>query len=105
MESYEPKSYPVYKGLQKPLVYKGFKGRYMYWAIGSVVGGVVLGGLTSVLINLYVAVIVMAAVFAGGIWITSQKQKDGLHDKTKANGVYVFKPNLRGTRNVKSKSI
>lgn len=45
MESYEPKSYPVYKGLQKPLVYKGFKGRYMYWAIGSVVGGVVLGGL------------------------------------------------------------
>ena len=39
------KRFPIYKGLQKPLIYKGFQGKFIGWGIGSLVTGVVLGGL------------------------------------------------------------
>jgi len=97
----DKKSFSVYKGLQKPLVYKGFKGRYMYWAIGSIVAGVFLGGILGTIINLVVGVIAMAAAFGGGIYYTSQRQKDGLYDKTRSRGIYVHRTNLRGIRDVK----
>lgn len=100
----EKRGFAVYKGLQKPLVYKGFKGRYMYWAIGFVVLGLFLGGIFATLVNIVVGVLTMAIAFGGGIFYTSQKQKGGLYDKTRTMGIYVHRTNLRGIRNVKSKS-
>ena len=38
--------FPIYKGLQKPLVFRGFKGKYIYWGLGSLLAGLVLGALT-----------------------------------------------------------
>lgn len=35
-------SYPMFKGLQKPLEFMGFQGRYITWA-ASAVGGAILG--------------------------------------------------------------
>lgn len=32
--------YPVFKGLQKPLEFMGLRGRYIYWAAGTVGGGI-----------------------------------------------------------------
>ncbi len=100
----EKRGFAVYKGLQKPLVYKGFKGRYMYWAIGSVAAGLFLGGIVATIINFVVGLMLMAVVFGGGIFYTSQKQKSGLYDKTRNFGIYVHKTNLRGIRHVKSKT-
>ena len=35
-------SYPMFKGLQKPLEFMGFQGRYITWA-ACAVGGAILG--------------------------------------------------------------
>lgn len=98
------KTFSVYKGLQKPLVYKGFKGRYMYWAIGFILLGLVLGAIILTTVNIVVGLIAMAAIFGGGIYYTSQRQKGGLYDKTRSNGIYVHRTNLRGIRYVKNKN-
>ncbi|MCL4637741.1 MAG: plasmid transfer protein [Olivibacter sp.] len=100
----ERNAFSVYKGLQKPLVYKGFKGRYMYWAIGFVILGVFLGGVLGTMVNLVVGVVAMTATFGGGIYYTSQRQKNGLYDKTRSVGIFIHRTNLRGIRNVKSKN-
>ncbi len=97
--------FPIYKGLQKPLVYKGFKGRYMYWAIGFVILGLFLAGVIGTVFNLVAGVIIMAVIAGGGIYYTSQKQKNGLYDKKRDKGIYVLRVNLRGIRYVKEKSI
>ena len=33
--------FPVFKGLQKPLEFMGFQGRYIYWAAGTASGAIV----------------------------------------------------------------
>jgi hypothetical protein len=99
----EIKTFSVYKGLQKPLVYKGFKGRYMYWAIGFILLGLILGAVLSSVVNMFVGILSLAATFVGGIFYTSQRQKNGLYDKTRTKGIYIHRTNLRGIRNVKSK--
>ncbi|MGV8135043.1 MAG: hypothetical protein AB2L20_07505 [Mangrovibacterium sp.] len=95
----------IYKGLQKPLVFKGFKGRYMYWAAGFVILGLVLAGMIGAVFNLVAGIVIMAVVAGGGICYTAQKQKNGLYDKRRDKGIYVFHVNLRGIRHVKKESI
>ena len=55
--------YNVYKGLQRPLVFKAFKGKYIYWGIGILVGSLVLG----IIIVVTVSMLVGAVVFIGGM--------------------------------------
>ena len=45
--------FSIYKGLQKPLVYRGFKGKFIGWGIGSLVLGLVGGGLIGALTSMY----------------------------------------------------
>ena len=35
-------TYPVFKGLQKPLEFMGVQGRYIYWAAAAA-GGAIIG--------------------------------------------------------------
>ena len=55
--------YNAYKGLQKPLVFKAFKGKYIYWGIGILVGSLVLG----IIVVVAVSMLVGAIVFIGGM--------------------------------------
>jgi len=75
--------YAVYKGLQKPLIFRSFKGKFIYWGIGSLLAGLVLGALTMSLINMWLGAIVLVSCVVGGLWFTAQKQKAGLHSKTR----------------------
>ncbi|MBW8323680.1 MAG: TIGR03750 family conjugal transfer protein [Prolixibacteraceae bacterium] len=97
--------YSIYKGLQKPLVFKGFKGRYMYWAIGFIILGIVLAAVVGTLLNFLFGAAALIVTAVGGIIYTSQRQKGGLYDKTKSYGIYILRVNLRGNRNVKEKNI
>src|SRR5690606_22307385 len=56
------KQFPIYKGLQKPLIYKGFQGKFIGWGIGSLVAGVVLGGLIGSLSSMYLGGIITIAI-------------------------------------------
>ena len=72
----------LYKGLKKPLVFFGLKGKYIFYAVGIIGGGVVAAlilskfGLLGSLLGL--------AVTAGCVYLLFKRQdKYGLYDKTK----------------------
>ena len=89
------KQFAVYKGLQKPLVYKGFKGKFIYWGVGCLLFGLVAGALSMALINKYVGAIIMVGVIVGGLFYTAGKQKKGLYSKIRYSGVFIHASNLK----------
>ena len=76
--SKEHLSYNVYKGLQKPLIFKGFKGKFIY-----------IGGACITLASFMWGGITLVIVMFGGLGITSQLQRKGLHRKDKRKGIYI----------------
>ena len=84
------KRFAVYKGLQKPLVFRGFRGKYIYWGISSLLAGLVLGALTMTLVNIWLGVLVLAGSIAGGLLFIAGKQRKGLHNKATATGIYII---------------
>ncbi|MEH3115743.1 plasmid transfer protein [Pedobacter terrae] len=81
--------FPVYRGLQRPLTYKGFKGRFIYWGIGVLLLSLVIGALTMALINMYVGAVIMLSLMIGGFYYIGMCQKRGLHHKTRATGIFL----------------
>ena len=72
----------LYKGLKKPLVFFGLKGKYIFYAVGIIGGGVIAAlilskfGLLGSLVGLIVT--------AGGVYFIFKRQdKYGLYNKTK----------------------
>jgi len=87
--------YPVYKGLQKPLVYRGFKGKYIAYGISSLGLGLVTGGLAGALLNMYIGGLLTILSIAGGLLYTYSKQASGLHDKTRSKEIFIHRIYLR----------
>ena len=88
------RSFNVYKGLQKPLVYRGFSGKFIYWGIASLLLGLVLGALSIALFSMLFGVVIMAACIGGGLYYTLARQKQGLHQKSRATGQYHFQSKI-----------
>ncbi|PTT78450.1 MULTISPECIES: DUF4133 domain-containing protein [unclassified Chryseobacterium] len=88
----------LYKGLKKPLVFFGLKGKYIFYAVGVIGGGVISAlvlskfGLLGSLLGL--------AVTAGGVYFIFKRQdKYGLYDKTKNfNQILIFPKRLNNKR-------
>lgn len=80
----------LYKGLKKPLVFFGLKGKYIFYAVGIIAGGVVSAlilskfGLLGSLLGIVVT--------AGAVYLLFKRQdKYGLYDKTKNfNQLFIF---------------
>ena len=87
--------YAIYKGLGKPLIYRGFKGKFIAWGIGSLVIGLVSGGVTGALTSMYLGGAITILTIAGGLFYTFQKQKGGLHSKSRHQGVFVHPVNFQ----------
>lgn len=90
----ERKVFNVYKGLQKPLVFKGFKGKFIGWGIGAIVGSLVIGGVVGTMVNGFVGAVVMIVCIIIGYSVTGLQQKKGLHSKSRARGIYIIPNNL-----------
>ncbi|PRY13751.1 uncharacterized protein DUF4133 [Pontibacter ummariensis] len=90
--------YNVYKGLQQPLVFKSFKGRYIYWAMGSVLGGFLSAVILTVAVNFLAGFVALLAVSFAGLLYTNSRQKKGLHAKTRSAGVYIIPNRLNRRR-------
>jgi hypothetical protein len=86
--------YPIYKGLQKPLTYKGFQGKFIAWGIASLVAGLVLGAVVGSLTSMVLGGVITLATITGGLLFTSRQQKKGLHSKTRHSGVFRHRTNL-----------
>jgi hypothetical protein len=95
------RTFEVYKGLQKPLIYKGFKGKYIFWGLGFLVGGLALGAIVSSTINTYLGALVGISSVVGGIIYTASRQKDGLYNKPRNKNIYTSPITLqRGLSNI-----
>lgn len=73
--------YLLYKGLKKPLIFFGLKDKYIYYAMGSAILGIVLIAVLSSLLSV-LGLIIGAAVGGLGIWMSYKTQdKRGLYNK------------------------
>lgn len=82
--------YPMFKGLQKPLKFMGFQGRYITWA-ACAVGGAILGFIITYFILGFVAgLLVLAVSLCTGAALIFFKQKKGLHTKKEDHGVFIY---------------
>ncbi len=97
------RQFPIYKGLQKPLIYRGFQGKFIGWGVASLVIGVVLGGLIGSLSSMVLGGVITISVISAGLFITSQQQKKGLHSKTRYVGVFQIATSLKSKNHVQEK--
>lgn len=86
--------YPVYKGLQMPLTYKGLKGKYIGWGIASLIIGLIAGGITGSVINMYLGGLVTLLLTPGLLFFTLQRQRGGIYNRTRQHGLFIHPPNL-----------
>lgn len=86
------KNYEMFKGLQMPLTFMSFKGKYIYYGFASLAIGLVVCVL--------VILIVGNNIIGGLAWIgstlacfgyTAIQQKKGLYRKKKKTGVFTVK--------------
>ncbi len=84
------RTYFIYKGLQRPLVFKVFKGRFIYMALGALVGGITCGIIASILISAVAGLIVMALISIPLLMFTIEKQKHGLYEKRRDEAVFII---------------
>lgn len=74
----------LYKGLKKPLVFKGLKGKYIYYAGGAFASTLVLSIILSNVMGFFLGLILAVFIGGGSIWYTFKLQKTkGLYNKTK----------------------
>ncbi|MBE9599894.1 DUF4133 domain-containing protein [Pedobacter sp. MC2016-24] len=83
------KRFSIYRGLQKPLVFKGFKGKFIYWGLACLVMGLVLAAITVAMVSMLLGIVVLIACIGGGLFYTASQQKNGLHNKDKSQSVFV----------------
>lgn len=83
-------SYPLFRGLQKPLEFMGIQGRYITWA-ACAVGGAILGFIIAYCVfGFIIGLIVLVASLGSGAALVFFKQKKGLHTKTEDQGVFIY---------------
>lgn len=83
-------TFPVLIGLQKPLEFKGIRGRFLGWMAG-IVGVAMMGTLILLTTTSFlVAIIFLLVVVAVGYLIIKTKQKQGLHNKKKSRDRLVY---------------
>ncbi len=87
--------YPIYKGLQKPLVYRGFIGKFIYWGVGSLAGGLLMGGLLGAITSMYIGGAALVITVSAGLGYTYRCQSGGLHKKTRHRGIFIRQAQLK----------
>ena len=85
-----PTTYKLYKGLQRPLVFKMFKGRYIYWAGSALVITIALAIIISATIGSLFGLITLAVLGGGSLMYVINKQKSGLYKKTTSNATFIM---------------
>ena len=93
--------YNAYKGLQKPLVFKSFKGKYIYWGLSILVVSLFLGVILMVTLSLLLGAIAMIGGMVGGLlFIASKQNRNNLVFKTAERNISLCKKVARATSRV-----
>lgn len=83
MEREHP-TFNVYKGLQKPLIFKGLKGKFIYIGAGCAIGALLSSVIISNIISYTWGGITLCIVMFGGLSLTVHLQKKDCTKRTKA---------------------
>lgn len=83
-------SYPMFKGLQRPLEFMGVQGRYIYWAAGAAGGGVLGFILGYCIFGFLVGLAALIAILSAGATLIFVKQRKGLHTKKTDKGIFIY---------------
>ncbi len=86
------RGYKIYKGLQSPLVFKGFKGKFIYLGVAVILGSFLLAVILINLVDYVTGFLAMAVVLILGLLKLALEQKKGLHNKKRENGIYIVNP-------------
>ena len=84
------KEFPVFKGLQRPLEFLGFQGRYIVWAALTAGGSILSFFICFISFGFLVALIVVTSILAFGSVMIFLKQRKGLHSKKEEKGIFIF---------------
>jgi len=95
------KEYIVYKGLQAPLVFKGFKGKFIYRGLAIIFLAFIVSGITTAIANFYLGIIALGGGLFGGFFMLATQQKKGLYSKNKDTGIFISPNNFKLRRNEK----
>ena len=88
----------LYKGLKKPLVFFGLKGKYIFYA-GGVIGSGVIAALVLSKFGLLGSLLGLAVTAGGVYFIFKRQDKYGLYDKTKNfNQIFIFPKRFNNKR-------
>ena len=69
--------------------FKGFKGKFIYIGGACIISALLLCAIVSTLASFMWGGITLVIVMFGGLGITSQLQRKGLHRKDKRKGIYI----------------
>jgi len=87
----QTEEFAIYKGLQRPLVFKMFKGRFIYYAAGVLVAGIIIAGLITAIISSIAGLIVLFMLTVPGLLYVINKQKEGLNNKKREKAIFIHK--------------
>ena len=92
--------YFLYKGLKKPLMFFGLKDKYIYYAMGSAIGGLVTIAILSSLFGIF-GMLIGAAIGGTGVFLSYKTQDSkGLYNKTKnEEELHIIPSNLKNIKN------
>jgi hypothetical protein len=91
MISKEYTKYSVYKGLQRPITFKGLKGVFIYYGFGLAAFSLLVLFLVNLFQNFLTGALSMVLVLVAGIVSMAMYQrKYGLYRKNIAKGIYVI---------------
>jgi len=90
------RSYYLYKGLKKPLVFFGLKDKYIYYALGTGLGGFIFVAILSTLFGI-IGTFSAFGLTGGSIYMIFKIQdKKGLYNKPKDNNqLYVIQKRIK----------
>lgn len=80
----------MFKGLQKPLEFMGFQGRYITWAAATVGGGILSFIIVYCILGFVAGLIVLTVTLCTGAALIFFKQRKGLHTKKEEHGVFIY---------------
>ena len=87
MDNKEIQEFPVYKGLKKPFVFKGYKGKFIYYTGGGLLLSLIIGAIGTSF-NIIFGSLAMILGVVATIFIVNHLQKTkGLFNKSKHNNI------------------
>lgn len=91
----QTEEFAIYKGLQRPLVFKMFKGKFIYYGAGVLVAGIIIAGLITAIFSSIVGLVILFVTTVPGLLYVMNKQKEGLYNKKRERTIFIHKPVLR----------